>query len=101
MARAFAVECEIFARMASRRDAFGAFDPFHRGKLPNFTRDRRFPHGGAERVLRKEMLEVGEQQFLMLLLVMDAEGDKGAGRGREIGQRGLQDRKSTRLNSSH
>src|SRR3546814_12993972 len=32
MARAFAVECEILARMASRRDAFGAFDPFHPGK---------------------------------------------------------------------
>src|SRR3546814_2601203 len=83
-----------------------------------------------ERILREKMLDVGEQQFLMLLLVMDAEGDERQRGRRQAGQgalhRGIdmrapdadfverrarqqaalrarmaRDRKSTRLNSSH
>ena len=77
--------------MADRGDARLALDPFHGGKLRNFTRDCRFglPHRRAERVLREEMFEVGEQQFLMLLFVLDAEFDQRVRRGGQIGQRGL------------
>src|SRR3546814_6972035 len=60
-----------------------------RGKSRNFTRKCGFvdrPDRRAERVLREEMLDVGEQQFLMLLLVMDAELDECASGGRQAGQ---------------
>ena len=91
MARPFAVEREAVAGMADRGDARLALEPFHGGKLRNFTRDCRFglPDRRAERVLREEMLEVGEQQFLMLLFVLDAELDQHGRRGPQVGQRGL------------
>src|SRR3546814_12569363 len=89
-ARTFTVECKAVARMSDIHDAFGATDPAHRrrrvgcgrkarGKSRNFTRKCGFvdrPDCRAERVLREEMLEVGEQQFLMLLLVLVAELDE-------------------------
>src|SRR3546814_4204061 len=75
--------------MADRDDPFGTLHPFHRGKLPNFTRNRRVPHRRAERILREKMLDVGEQQFLMLLLVMDAEGDERQRGRRQAGQGAL------------
>ncbi len=91
VARSLAVEGEAASVMSGRHDAFGALDPLHRGKRRNFTRDPFFggPHGGAERVLREEVLEVGEQQFLMLLFVVDTKLDKRQRARRKIGQRGL------------
>src|SRR3546814_4481979 len=76
-ARTFTVECKAVARMSDIHDAFGATDPAHRrrrvgcgrkarGKSRNFTRKCGFvdrPDRRAERVLREEMLDVGEQQF--------------------------------------
>ncbi|MDO9369233.1 MAG: hypothetical protein Q7T68_11750 [Sphingopyxis sp.] len=87
--RALAIESEAIAAMPDRRHAGGALDPFHRGKLRNFTRDHILPHRRAKRILREEMLQIGEQQFLMLLLVVDAEFDERLRRRRQVGQRSL------------
>ena len=87
VARAFAIEREPVVAMPNRGDARSALDPFHRGNTAQLHSRLPFgfPHRRAERVLREEMFEVGQQQFLMLLFVLDAELDQTCAAGGRSG----------------
>ena len=54
-----------------------------------------------QRIAPERVLDVGQQQLLMLLFVVDAELDKRARRGREIGERGLNRRINMRAPDAH
>ena len=72
VARGFVVEAEALAFMTDRMNARGNINETARA----LRRARRLPFGVIDRVgrvLREGMQDVGEQQFLVLLLVMQAD----------------------------
>ena len=80
--RALVVESEALALVADHDDAAGMLVPLGCGAvlMRRSRRRRRLPHRRSERVLEQRVLDVGQQQLLMLLLVRDAELDQpGAG----------------------
>ena len=78
MARAFVVERETFSVMADQGDAAGMLVP----KNPLVSRKRIgrrcFPYRRPKRILEERVLDVGQQQFLVLLLVRDAQFDQAS-----------------------
>ncbi len=75
VARAFVVEGEAFVGMADVGQTSGKTHPAHRLRVLRCGHGagRGAGHGairGVQRVLRKQMQQIGEQQFLMLLLVV-------------------------------
>ena len=88
MARPFAVEGETFPGVTDAREAACKCDI-------SSLRTRQRIHGerlgrlvdGSERVLCKKMQDVGQQQFLVLLLMMATQFNelRGGGRGKTSG----------------
>src|SRR5439155_7778285 len=73
--RALVVEREPLARMADLGRARLVPVPAQRGRAS--SRDlRRLSIDGMQRILRQQMLHVGQQELLMLLLVVQAELDE-------------------------
>ncbi len=73
--RAFIVEGKAVAIMTDGDNAARMRDPFERGRAPHLAR----PRGrisGQQRIGEKRMLDIGQDQFLMLLLMMEAERDQ-------------------------
>src|SRR5205823_13367351 len=79
----FVVEREAGAVMPDRRQTCVVAMPLERRRLHFEQRPTR-PIRGAQRIAREDMLEISEDQFLMLLLVIDAEVDQRGNVGREI-----------------
>ena len=76
MSRPFVVIAEARAFVSHPVNALREFKPYHRGHrlgLPAVSRAK----CGAQRVLPKNIFDVGEHQLLVLLLVMQSDGDNG------------------------
>ena len=71
---AFIVEGEAIRLVADPGDAAGVFVPVLRLRLCGWH--GRIPHRHAERVLEQRVLDIGEQQFLVLLFVGEPEFDQ-------------------------
>ena len=69
----FAVEGEIVTAMSDLDEATGMVDPADRARHLYRNLARAGPDGGLDRVFRKQMQDVRQQQLLMLLLVMAAQ----------------------------
>jgi len=80
--RAFAIEGEAGAGMADLDRPVGAVAPAER-RRQRCRRPTPVPIGWRERILGEEMENVGQQQFLMLLLMLAAEFDQGRSAGVE------------------
>src|SRR5215469_1385323 len=87
MARTFVVEAEPFARVANLVNAALHTDPARRISKPN-ARQRTSGRGprqvspgtfGPQRHGPKRVLDIGKNQFLVLLLVMNAQLDEAGG----------------------
>src|SRR5690242_16227871 len=74
----YAIEREMRAVMADLDHAAGMLDPARRTGHANWYLARAGPDRGLDRIFRKQMKNVGQQQFLVLLLVMTAEPDQFA-----------------------
>ncbi len=85
--RRLAIEREAVAVMPHPRDPGVAFDPADRARHLDRHLARRGPDRGLERIFRKQMEDVGHQQFLVLLLVMTAQRHQLARRLGQVGQR--------------
>jgi hypothetical protein len=72
VARGFVVESETGARVPHLGDAAGVFDPVHRRGDHTAQRPLRVVDR-VQRVHRQQVFDVGEQQLLVLLLVLQAE----------------------------
>ena len=68
-------EESVAARANRRRDSFVA-EPLGRGVASHLTRRRRRICDGGERVLGERVFDVHQQQLLMLLFVMQPQGDE-------------------------
>ncbi len=72
MSGRFIVECETLAFMADFNEARVEAVPFHRGDGNGLRLFRRAVNG-RQRILSEEMLDIGNQEFLMLLFVVQSE----------------------------
>ena len=81
MPRRLAIEREAVAVMADFRDAAAMLDPTHRPGHRDRNLARCRPQCGFQRIFREQVQDVGDEQFLMLLLMMAAQFDQRA-RGR-------------------
>ena len=89
VARALAIEGKTVARRADVDQAGAAGKEAQRlGRMAAGEVERRV--GRLERVFGEGGEQVGEQQFLVLLLVVDAELDQRQRGRRQVGQRGVE-----------
>ena len=86
MTRPLAIEREIVAHMPDLGHRGSTFDPAKRPRHFHRHFPRRGPDRGLDRVLRHQMQHIGNQQFLMLLLMMAAKRHQIARGLRQIGQ---------------
>src|ERR1700730_18784894 len=76
MARAFIVIGKSGAPVTNLNNLFIKLDKVHRRSLGRDDVDLSLAEDGMKRVLRKDVFDVGDKQFLMLLLVMNAEDEE-------------------------
>ena len=76
MPRAFAVERETLPVVTDLGGTGTTLDPAHRLRRHARPSGLGGPQRGRERVLREQMQQIGDEQFLVLLLVMRAELDQ-------------------------
>ena len=76
MARRLAIKGKTCTGMADLDDALGTADEFER-RGGCCTRQRQMTVDRAQRIQREQVLDVGQQQFLMLLLVIETERHQG------------------------
>ena len=79
MARSFAIKGKAARVMADVNHAMCPLDPFNRAGRWRRDVARTRPDGGQHRVLRKGVEDVGQQQFLVLRLMVTAQLDQFAG----------------------
>src|SRR4029077_13096689 len=72
MSRSFIVVGKIATVMTNSCNRFVEIDKCHRRRLFGFLL-RAFSKNWMQRILREDMFNIGNEQFLMLLLVMNAE----------------------------
>ena len=73
VARTFAIKGKAVAGMSDSANARWTMYPLHRrGGITNKFRCIRWPISRIGRILGKQMQDVGQQQLLMLLLVLNA-----------------------------
>ncbi|MNL19411.1 hypothetical protein D3C87_1406090 [compost metagenome] len=83
VARGFAIEREIVAGMADGHHAARELQPFRRrARIGDDGRGQLGRIRRTQRILREQMQDVGQQQFLVLLLVIEPERDQ---RGFRVG----------------
>ena len=75
MARPFVVVGKSGAVVADLDHCFVELDEVHRRRLRGDDVDLALAKDRIERILREDVFDVGDEQFLMLLLVMNAEND--------------------------
>ncbi len=73
MLRRFIVEGKTLAWVADLRDAFAPAQEFQRHGFGGARRSRVLAEYRVQRIEREQVLDVGQQQFLVLLLVVEAE----------------------------
>ena len=81
--RRLVVERKILAVMTDFGEAAGKLGPLERRRIARGAPARRLI-GGKQRIDRKDVLDVHQDQFLMLLLVMAAELDQRCHLGPDI-----------------
>jgi len=89
VARPFCIKGKAIADMADVDDPAGMRDPTDRPRHRDRHFARRWPDRGFGRVLREQMQDVGDQQFLMLLFMMAAKFhqiERCAGERRQCGE---------------
>src|ERR1043166_4863428 len=75
MARSFVVVGESVAVVSDRYDRFFELHEALRGDIFVAGLRHGFRENGIERILSENMFDIGQEQLLMLLLVMEAERD--------------------------
>src|SRR5262249_9715609 len=81
------VEGELVSGMSDRNDAAGKVDPFKRGDAGQYQIGHGRAVGGQHGIAGKRVLDVGQDQFLMLLLVMQTKFRQWL-EGRALAERG-------------
>src|SRR4029077_13360070 len=74
MSRSFIVVGKIATIMTNSCNCFVEIDKCHRRRRVGFLL-RAFSKNWMQRILREDMLDIGNEQFLMLLLMLNAECD--------------------------
>src|SRR5947208_17044019 len=75
MARTFVIVCESATIVANLNVRFFEIEELDRRSFWQSDIDLEFPENGIERILREHVLDVCDEQFLMLLLMMNTENE--------------------------
>src|SRR5450432_2306526 len=90
MAGAFVIVAKAAAPMANLENRFRKVEKTDGFNGPNFRNIFSLPENGSEGVLRKNMFDVGDEQFLVLLFVVQSDGEDRFDLSQEVGIRTLQ-----------